>query len=75
MDGHGMGIGKGRVLCEGAVCVRQAVGRMSWETLGNVFGKLGGGAAGDKVIPRSGGGERDHVYRCRHTKLYLELSL
>lgn len=38
-----MGIGKGRVLCEGAVCVRQAVGRMSWETLGNVFGKLGGG--------------------------------
>lgn len=71
-----MGIGKGRVLCEGAVFARQAVGRMSWETLGNVFGKSGaGGRAGDKVIPRSGGGGRDHVYRCRHTKLYLELSL
>lgn len=43
------------------------------ETLGNVLESIWG--PGDEVIPGLGGGGRDHVYRCRHTKLYLEPNL
>lgn len=30
LDGHGTGMGRGRVVCEGGECARQVAGRMSW---------------------------------------------
>lgn len=33
-NGHGTGIGRGKVVCEGADCAKQAVERVSWRHCG-----------------------------------------
>lgn len=42
-----MGLGRGRVVCEGADCARQAVGRMSWRHQGMYLESQG---LGDGVL-------------------------
>lgn len=69
-NGHGMGIGRGKVACEGAECAKQAVERVSWRHCGMYLESQEMG-----VIPGLGGGGQDHAYRYRHGKLCLELDL
>lgn len=41
MEGHGTGMGRGRVACEGAEHARQAVERVSWRHCGMYLESLG----------------------------------